>query len=172
VIEDIINGDITSPQNPRDIIIGMNTDLHDVTGIGLRFVKNLIPLKALDLGSVLTFDFDAQRKLHMIICHHLGPSYWYNADQHVRFGMDYLHYMNDSGRKYSIVRIGTGRIGQRDKADHAAIHKAMAESYLPVNLYTFDPKTAEAVTQVERAPLVATAAWNPSHGPIPLQMAA
>jgi hypothetical protein len=172
VIENIIIGDITSPQNYRDIIIGMNTDLNDVTGIGLRFVKDLIPLKALELGSVLTFDYDDQRKIHMIICHHLGPTYWRNADQHVRFGMDYLHYTNDSRRKYSIVRIGTGRIGQRDKADHAAIHKAMAESHLPVNLHILELQVAEAIVRAERAPLVAVAAWNHRHGPIPLQLAA
>ena len=172
MIEDIIIGDITSPQNRRDIIIGMNTDLNDVTGIGLRFVKNLIPLKALEPGSVLTSDFDDQRKIHMLICHRLGPAYWYNADQHVRFGMDYLHYTNNSGRKYSIVQIGTGRIGQRDKADHAAIRKAMEESYLPVNLHILDIRSAEAISYANRAPLVATAAWNHRHGPIPLQLAA
>src|SRR4051812_21268231 len=105
MIESIVIGDILSPSNPRDIIIGMNTDLEDVTGIGLRFVRNVIPLLALDLGSVISFDFDQKRKLHMIICHKLGKGGWADAEQYVRFGLDYLEHLNDTGRQYSIVQI-------------------------------------------------------------------
>lgn len=162
MIKNILVGDITAPKNPADIIIGMNTALEDVTGIGLRFVRSVIPDMALDLGSVISFDFDAHRKLHMIICHRLGRGGWGHADQHVRFGMDHLNHLNDRGRDYSIVQIGTGRIGMRDGADAPAIRAAMAASYLPVNLYIFDAPGEPAV--VERAPLRALYAWHPTEG--------
>ena len=172
MIEDMIPGDITSRDNPRDIIIGMNTKLDDVTGIGRPFVKNVFPATALELGSVLTFDFDAKRKLHMIICHDLGLGGWHRTDQHIRFGMDYLNHINDTGRQHSIVRVGTGRVGKRDGADHAAILTAMTNSYLPVNLYIWEPQEQIVVTRVQPEPMIAVAAWHPQQGPIPLQMAA
>lgn len=34
-------GDITSPANPKHIIIGMNSKLNDVTGIGRPFVNKI-----------------------------------------------------------------------------------------------------------------------------------
>lgn len=172
MIEEIVPGDITSPNNRRDIIIGMNTDLEDVLGIGRTFVKNIVPMMAIELGSVLTFDFDKKRKLHMIICHALGKGGWRGADKYVRFGMDYLDHLNDSGRRYSIVQIGTGRVGRRDGADHALIRTAMTNSYLPVNLYIYEPAVEVVATAIQLKPMVMTAAWNPQHGPIPLQAAA
>lgn len=41
-------GDILSPANHRDIIIGMNTSLGEVNGIGRPFVRNIIPSVARD----------------------------------------------------------------------------------------------------------------------------
>jgi hypothetical protein len=171
MIRDILIGDITSPNNTRDIIIGMNTDLQDVTGIGLRFVRNLIPAAALELGSVISFDFDPARKLHMIICHKLGHGGWKDADKYVRFGMDYLDHLNDDRRTHSIVQIGTGRVGVRDDADAGAIRTAMADSFLCVDLFVYDGLAMEEA-QSDREPLRPLFAWNAMKGPVPLQVAA
>lgn len=168
MIRDIIHDDITSRKNPGDIIIGMNTDLQDVTGIGRRFVRNLIPQAALQLGSVITFQFDEQRRVHMIICHTLGKGGWAHAPQHVRFGMDYLNHLDD-GRDYSIVRIGKGRIGRRDGADFSAIHQAMADSYLLADLYVYDMPKQEAMAEAFALPRPLRA-WSVAEGE--LQVAA
>lgn len=163
MIKNIKIGDITAPSNRCDIIIGMNTDLEDVTGIGLRFVREVIPNAALQLGSVISFNFDARRKLHMIICHELHRGGWAGADRHVRFAMDYLDHLNDEKRDHSIVQIGTGRVGVRDGADAASIRTAMAESFLAVDLFVFDGKPAmEAVASIP--PLRALHAWSPLSG--------
>ncbi len=169
MIEKILPGDITHPSNKRDIIIGMNAQLQDVTGIGRKFVRDLIPPKALELGSVISFDFDHRRRLHMIICHHLGKNGWVEADKHVRFGMDFLNHMNDLKRKYSIVQIGTGRIGQRDGANVADIFTAMATSYLPVQLFIHRPIEQVAVVNAIDVPsLRPLRAWHPISGELQL----
>lgn len=167
MIRNIIPGDITSPDNPCDIIIGMNSQLQDVTGIGRTFVQNAIPQKALGLGSVISYDFDESRKLHMIICHDLGRGGWRKADMYVRFGLDYLNHLNDGCREHSIVQIGTGRIGKRDSADHSAIHTAMANSFLELDLYVFDSSKLRqpAADIIELRPL---SAWSPRHGDVPV----
>ena len=166
MIIDVLVGDITSPENPHDIIIGMNADLIDVTGIGRHFVKDIFPMKSLDLGSVISFNFDKKRKLHMIICHTIGSGGWTRAADHIRYGMDYLEHFNDESRTYSIVQIGKGRVGQRDGANSAAIHTAMSTSHLPVTLFVFDNTQQQAIEQ--RVPLHIVSAWNPVSGAIPL----
>lgn len=166
MIRHIINADITSPENPCDIIIGMNTALDDVTGIGRRFVRDRIPAAALDLGSVITFQFDKKRRLHMLICHELGTGGWRGAPQYVRFGMDYLDHLDD-GRDYSIVQIGTGRIGRRDGADASAIHQAMATSYLLADLYVYDAARQIAMAEVIDLPRPLRA-WSVAEGELQL----
>ena len=164
MITDIKVGDITSPENRADIIIGMNSELHRVTGIGMPFVKNITALHPIDPGSVLSFKFDENRNVHMIICHRLGIDGWKDADKHVRFGMDYLCHTERNGRKFSTVQIGTGPVGIQYGADPASIRTAMATSHLPVTLFVFNPReTVAAVVELER-PMTAYRAWHPIHG--------
>jgi hypothetical protein len=165
MIADIILGDITHPNNNRDIIIGMNSTLSDVTGIGLTFVSKYPDLhQPIELGSVLSFRFDASRYLHMIICHSIGTGGWKNAHQYVRFGLDYLWH-TEGGREYSAVRIGNGRVGKRDGANEAKIRTAMTTSFLPLALYLFDPaQEAVAERSAVIVPLRAFRAWHPRYG--------
>lgn len=160
-------GDITSPRNTRDIIIAMNDEFEDVTGIGRRFVENLVGVTP-ELGSVVTFKFDSIRRVHMLVCHKLGPKGWHQAERHVRYGMDYINHLNDNPRRgFSIVEIGTGRVGRRDGADPAAIRKAMEESYLPAVLYKREERAA-AVVDLWSRPLTPLVAWAPVTGQIAL----
>jgi hypothetical protein len=165
MIQDVIPGDITNwCHNKRDIIIGMNDSFIDVYGIGKPFVANLRDDLELPLGSVLNFNFGTRgQKLHMILCHKLGQSGWKNAEQHVRFALDFLHHHNDTDRKYSIVQIGKGRIGKRDGADYPAIHRSIADSYLPLNLFVFDAVPIHEVVSAA-IPLRALSAWVPMTG--------
>ncbi|MBU2103619.1 hypothetical protein KKD81_00130 [Patescibacteria group bacterium] len=169
--------DITDPENKSDIIIGMNSELSDVTGIGLPFVKDAIPTRAIQLGSVITFDFDATRRLHMIICHKLGLGGWASAEQNVRFGLDYLNHVNqmedsDKRRKFSIVNIGTGRVGVRDAADPVGIKRAIADSHLIVDLFVFTPPVMLADVRAARAPLRPVRTWSPNFGEEHLRVSA
>jgi hypothetical protein len=170
VIEHIRVGDITAPIHVADIIIGMNADLDDVRGIGREFVKNVIPARALKLGSVVSFDFGDGRDLHMIICHKLGKGGWVNADRHVRFGLDYLEHTRAIGKTYSIVQIGTGRIGIRDHADPVAILSAMATSFLPVTLFVNDLELDQMPADLgeQRPVLRPFRAWVPHEGEVAL----
>lgn len=164
MIRDIKVGDITSPSNQADIIIGMNSTLSDVTGIGLPFVKQIAAIHPIVRGSVLSFTFTPERNLHMLICHGFGMVGWSNAEMHVRFGMDYLWH-TDGGRQYSIVQIGTGRVGKRDGADTAAIRSAIATSFLPVDLYVYDSAVRQVVENtMAQPPLRAFRAWHPTYG--------
>lgn len=172
MIENIIPGDITHPSNPCDIIIGMNTALDDVRGIAFPFLRHVIPAAALELGSVISFNFDDARKLHMIVCHSLDARMWDKADMYVRFGMDYLQHLNDSNRRYSIVQIGTGRVGLRDHADHAAIRTAMTTSFLPVDLYIYHPDARVAAASALAKPARPLSAWTMAEGSVPISMAA
>lgn len=166
MIVDIVEGDITSPDNPCDIIIGMNSQLEDVTGIGLPFVRNVKALHPIQLGSVLTYEFDGNRLVHMLICHHLGKDGWVGADMHVRFGMDYLWQQPDSfSRRFSIVQIGTGRVGKRDGANRTSIIQAMANSFLPAELYIYTPPdVVHDVVGMPRQTLTPKRAWHPRYG--------
>ena len=166
MIQDIVSGDITAPENPADIIIGMNSQLSDVTGIGRPFVNKLKTKHPIELGCVLSFEFDDERQLHMIICHHLGNGGWMGSDMHVRFGLDYLWQKPGHAlRKFSIVKIGSGRVGQRDGANPAAILTSMTNSFLPVTLYLFNKRLQEeGVVAMKKPPLRALRVWHPNHG--------
>ncbi|MDO8482338.1 MAG: hypothetical protein Q7S86_00785 [bacterium] len=162
-------GDITDPQNKRDIIIGMNTEMGEVSAIGRPFAKKVVPTALIEFGSVLTFQFDEKRLLHMIICHHLGHGGWRRADQYIRFGLDYLWQSPEVGnRPYSIVQIGSGPIGQRDKADQPAILNAMSNSFLPVVLYVRSENSSGAKTLVAEAtaerPMTFLQGWSADSG--------
>ncbi len=163
MITDIISGDITAPTNKRNIIIGMNTEMGEPSIIGKPFAKKVIPIQLIHLGSVLTFRFDQERLLHMIICHHLEKGGWRNADQFVRYGLDYLWQLpNTEQQDYSIVQIGRGKIGQRDGANCSMIHSAIATSWLPVTMFVhFEggrPAPAERVEQP--SPLEFVEGWS------------
>lgn len=170
MIEGIKIGDITSPKdNPdADIIIGMNIALHDVRGIGRDAIKNITHAFDLDLGSVITFPFDENRNLHMIICHQLGMGGWDDADQYVRFGMDFLWQQRPHKRaQYSIVQIGTGRVGERYGADVPSIITAMATSHLPVTLFV-PPKPVVANDALSRMMQPPSRVWHTARGELSL----
>lgn len=141
MIVDTVQDDITSTAHQCDIIIGMNTDLKDVRGIGRRVLQAYEPLRKLSLGSVITFPWDdSGRELHLLICHRLGEGGWEGAERHVRYGLDYLAYREaKSERGHGVVEIGKGRVGKRDGADPTAIHTAMANSFLPLTVFQFTP---------------------------------
>lgn len=172
-------GDITNPNNPDDIIIGMNDTVDDLRGFSVPYATSLrreVPLP-LTLGTVFSFDYrNSRRKLHMLICHKIGFGGWENAAEYVRFAMDYLNHQNRLAqipRNFSIVPIGTGEIGRRDEANHVSIHTAIATSHLPVTMYIRGDKDHRPVP-LEMAPLelVARAYWNPSIGERRISIAA
>jgi hypothetical protein len=164
MIEHIRIGDITSSDNPSHIIIGMNSQLQDVLGIGMPFVDKIETAHPIKLGSVLSFKFDGTRNLHMLICHHLGRDGWVGADMHVRYGMDYLWQTEEWGKSFSIVQIGTGRVGTRDGANAVAIRTAMATSHLPVNLYIYRKPEGVAESNAVPVPLTAYRHFHPVYG--------
>ena len=169
MIKDIVVGDITSPDNPADIIIAMNTTMEDLTELAKRFAKRLPAVEEpFELGSVLSFRFDQSRNIHMLICHRIGFGGWESADKYVRFGLDYLWNMDNEvnetpERKYSIVKIGTGPIGLRDGADSVAIRTAIDTSYLPVTMWIRDPELGYAVTKTIE-PRYVYRTWSPTVG--------
>lgn len=169
MIKNIKVGSICEPTNRTDIILGMNMTFDDVLGIARPFVENIQRVREATLGSVISFQYDEGRNLHLLVCHQIGKGGWMDADKYVRYGMDYL-WKADPFREYSIVSIGTGRVGRRDGADHAAIRTAMSTSFLPVDLFILD----------ERAPIPAEMSakilpfrmWDIERGEVPLRMAA
>lgn len=166
IIKNII-GDIFDPKNQSDIVIAMNRTLDEPTALAARFTTKLkFNLKnPLPLGSVLSFNFDTERRLHMLICHEIGKGGWEKADKFIRFGMDYLDHNKEPDQKFSVVQIGTGPIGLRDGADLSAIMTAISTSFLPVTLYLRE-EAMVMTAGAKRAPLslVAYAAWTPHHG--------
>ncbi|MAZ56616.1 hypothetical protein CL653_02400 [bacterium] len=164
MIKDIKVGDITSPENPAHIIIGMNSQLNDVTGIGRPFANKIRTAHPIKLGSVLSFKFDATRNLHMLICHHLGKNGWAGSDMHVRYGMDYLWQTEKHTEVFSIVAIGTGRIGVRDDADAVAIRTAMANSYLPADLFIYQKPEMAVMHDEAPVPLHVYRHFHPIYG--------
>jgi hypothetical protein len=166
MISQIIPGDITLRANESDIIIGMNTELGEVTGIGLNFTWRINNKTPFALGTVLSFKLDHLRNLHMIICHELGEGGWDKADRYVRFGLDYLWSKQENNRYYSIVDIGTGRVGQRDGADTAAIRSAIANSWLLVDLFVFDSFRPVAIETIAPKVLQAYRCWDYQNGEI------
>lgn len=155
----------------------MNTTLEDVTGIGVPFVKKINPTHPIQLGSVLNFQFDRDRMLHMLICHNIGYGGWADADKWVRLGLDHLwqasvtenHMLCDAS--FSIVQIGTGQIGRRDGARPEEIMTAMATSYLDLTLFVLDKESPIPVKK-EQAPLYAMSTWHPMYGEEQLVVAA
>jgi hypothetical protein len=166
MITDIVYGDITSPKNPADIIIGMNNTLKDVTGIGRPYLERIAAAHPIKLGSVISFKFDSedQRKIHMLICHKLGLGGWNEADRFVRFGLDYLDHTELNNKKFSIVNIGTGRVGKRDGARPADILTSITNSFLPLTLYIWDRPEQEAAADSIALPLVPYRMWNMETG--------
>ncbi len=165
-IINVVNGDITSTAYHQHIIIGMNTGFKDVRGIGARVLEKVELLQKLRLGSVVTFPWDESgRELHMLICHQLGAGGWASADRYVRYGLDYLaHKEEQSERGYGIVRIGTGRVGLRDGADFVSIHTAMATSFLPMTLFSYDKSYDEEPVSAEVRPLRPASVWHVDEG--------
>lgn len=150
----------------------MNKSLKDVRGIGREALANITHAFDLSLGSVITFPYDARRNLHMIICHSLGKDGWVDAEKYVRFGLDFL-WQQAEPRKYSIVEIGTGRVGLRDGADSAAIHTAIATSYLPVLQFIVEPDDVVTKSDVlELFPAPPSRVWDRQRGEMQLDWAA
>ncbi len=100
----------------------------------------------------------------MLICHHLGKDGWVGADMHVRYGMDYLWQTEKHTELFSIVAIGTGRIGTRDGADTPAIRSAMANSYLPADLFIYQKPEKVAAHDAVLLPLKAYRHFHPTYG--------
>jgi hypothetical protein len=173
MIIDIRHGDITTRENSSDIIIAMNTELGDVRGIGKPFVSKIARTRGLQLGSVFSFSFDTDRALHMLICHKLGTDGWTDADSYVRFGLDFL-WQKQRDVEHSIVRIGTGRVGKRDGADHARILTAMATSHLKLRLFVLpDEREQVAMENLLSSPnLVPFRQWSRETGETPIRVAA
>lgn len=173
MIIDIRNGDITDRKNSSDIIIAMNAQLDDVRGIGKPFVARIASTRPLKLGSVLSFNFDSNRALHMLICHNLGKNGWSDAHNYVRFGLDFL-WQKQPEVVHSIVRIGTGRVGMRDGADHSNILTSMATSHLKLQLFIL-PGEQERIAMenlLANPALVPFRHWAPGEGERLLRIAA
>lgn len=165
-------GDITHPNNRRDIIIAMNTKLADVTKIGRPFVEGkYLKNGELELGSVLTYNFESsgRRRLHMMICHKLGEGGWDNAPQYLRFGLDHL-WFNNRQRRFSVVAIGTGRVGKRDGANVSDINTALATAHLEMTLFIQGEERIAIATALRQ--IVPSKVWQPSYGSEELQVAA
>jgi hypothetical protein len=165
VIIETVAGDIESPDNPRDPIIGMNPTLSERTPFALSVSNRHKIVTPVEMGSVLSFDYRDGRKVHMLVCHEIGQGGWKDAGKYVRWCLDYLWYTAPE-RQYSVVHIGTGRIGKRDGADGAAIMTALAQSHLEMVLYQ-KPKSEEVVGQQAVRPVAVIHAfrlWQPSKG--------
>ena len=163
MIREIIFGDITDPAlHQGDIIIGMNTTLGEASVIGRPFAKDIGVLNQIDRGSVLTFEFDAERKLHMLVCHRLGRGGWADAEKYVRYSLDYL-WQKYGERQFGIVQIGHGPVGQRDGAIVPDIRTAMANSFLEMDLFIL-PEEQEARVAVAQRPLKPLFVWDMGRG--------
>lgn len=173
MITDIRTGDITDRENSSDIIIAMNRQLDDVRGIGKPFVSKIQRTRPLQLGSVLSFSFDSNRALHMLICHNLGKNGWVDAHNYVRFGLDFL-WQKQPDVTHSIVRIGTGRVGKRDGANHSDILTSMATSHLKLQLFILpEEQELAAMENLLASPtLVPFRRWSPAEGEEPLRLVA
>lgn len=158
-----VNGDILSTtDNPfGDIIIGMNTELRELSELARNFVGGSIT-GPVEKGSVLTFKYDGLRRIHMIIIHDLNPKGWEDGPKYLRLGLDLLWMQSQKerggefmdGREFSIVQIGNGKVGKKYNANVFELEKAMHNSFLPLTLYT-DKSTAAAAA-------AAVAPFNPN----------
>ncbi len=161
-IMQIHDGDITASSNPHDIIIGMNTRLAEASAIGRKVLIGKKVSREIELGSVVTFQFDRGRQLHMVVCHHLAKGGWTLADRYIRFGLDYL-WQRSPAAQFSIVQIGDGKIGRRDGADVGAIMTAMASSYASLHLYIWKSEPRR-VAEVQVLPLRPIRTWSMERG--------
>jgi hypothetical protein len=159
-------GNITTlnQDEPADIIIGMNTTLEQLDS--LRLPKQWqTDLKApIALGSVLSFQLDRMRQLHMLICHHLGKDGWKDADKYVRIGMDHLWTRHKEQRDFSIVKIGAGRVGTAGGADVNKIRAAMAASFLSVTLVMHEANKPVDISSIKSTQLSKPKVWSPLTG--------
>lgn len=164
MIKEILYGDITDEKkHSGDIIIAMNTELKEASAIGRTFTCTTSIKEQVNLGSVLTFQFDSERLLHMLICHRIGLGGWMDADKYVRYCLDYL-WQQHRDRAYSIVQIGKGLVGQRDGADVPAIRTAMTNSFLEMDLVILPPEAEEIQVAVKVAPMVPFRVWDMERG--------
>jgi len=147
MIQKIEVGDITLPKF-GDIIIAMNSTCDEASAIGRPFISPLKNGQRMTLGSVLTFEFDPEkdRYLHMLICHTIGIGGWRDAENYIRFGLDYLWH-KDPRREYAIVEIGTGDVGTRDGADEAKIRTSMDQSLLKLTLVKFSDRVMQEMSK-------------------------
>lgn len=159
-------GDATvlNKEEPSDIIVGMNTELSNLESILLPQQWRAAHVKPFPLGSVLSFQLDRMRQLHMLICHSLGTDGWQDADKYVRIGMDYLWLRHESQRDFSIVQIGAGRIGTAGGADVNKIRAAMAASFLPVILFMNDSSQPVDIRTIRTRQLSKPHIWSPLTG--------
>ncbi len=155
----ILNRDV-----PSDIIIGMNTTLGQLDSLLLpkRWHEGLASPFA--PGSVLSFKLDRMRKLHMLICHHLGDDGWKDADRYVRIGMDHLWLKYKDHRDFSIVQIGAGRVGKAGGADFNKIREAMETSFLPVTLVMHEANRPVDISSIKSTQLSPPEVWSPMTG--------
>jgi hypothetical protein len=162
MILNISPNDITTlnPEEPSDIVIGMNTELKELDSIVLPQQWQAEQKYPLLLGSVLSFRLDRKRNLHMIICHTLNNGGWTDADKYIRIGMDYLWFRHGNNRDFSIVQVGAGRIGTAGGADVNKIRAAMAASFLPVTLFIKDSDRPANIREISPRQLSKPEAWN------------
>ena len=159
-------GDITTlnPEEPSDIIVGMNTKLEELDSLLLPqkwHAERKVPFK---LGDVLSFKLDRRRQLHMLLCHHVEKNGWADADKYVRIGMDYLWLRHKDRRDFSIVKIGAGRVGTAGGADVNKIRAAMAASHLPVTLVMNEASRPVDVRTIKSRQLSEPEVWSPLTG--------
>ncbi|MEI8337676.1 MAG: hypothetical protein WCF92_00840 [bacterium] len=165
MIKNILCGDVTALTNPpKDIIIGMNSELGDLSALGCQIFRDQLPRSELiDLGTVLSFRYDKERMVHAIICHHLGNGGWRNANNYVRVALDHL-WLTCGYRQFGIVQIGKGRVGIRDGANSIQITEAIASSYLHVDLYIHDDQVAVEEQEASGRVLHFLEGWNQTKG--------
>lgn len=78
--------------------------------------------------------------------------------------MDYLRQTEGPTEEFSIVQIGTGRVGIRDGADAVAIRTAMATSFLPADLFIYQKPETVAKHAKVLVPLQAYRHFHPIYG--------
>jgi hypothetical protein len=166
MIRKISPNDITTldPDEPLDIVVGMNTRLEKLDSILLPRQWQADQKFPLQIGSVLSFQLDRMRKLHMLICHNLGNNGWVDAEKYIRIGMDYLWLKHGNNRDFSIVQIGAGRVGLAGGADTNRIRSAMAESFLPVTLFVKDSSEPADIRKIRSGQLSRPEVWTPLTG--------
>jgi len=159
-IAGVCDGDITAPDNERDIIVGISTQIPE--SIFGRRVSGRENFRERQLGDVITFKFDEKRLLHAIVCRSSGVGGWAAADEHIRVAIDCLRQRGRTA--LSTVYIGRSKSGTREGADVVAIYQAMKES-LP-RLYIFwESEELVFVEEGENLPILKPfLLWNAGTG--------